>query len=858
MLGTPEYMAPEQAMGRPADSKSDLYALGIIVYRMLLGKTPFLGKTPSETLMAHVHQALPLPRSLDPEVDPRVEASLVKVLAKDPSDRYQTPRELMQVLASSAALSSAAVDAQDTVEGKAVRPTEVGRQRGRASERVPVAVDKAVPGRISLDRSRVLAMSTARETPGDYGGSHSGVSMAYEVAAEEETEEHYIITRSFRPQGTFTGTPGQEQFSIDKQGSVAHRQVLKLPADVSGRRLPVVPIALGSTVVAVGVVIGLVAIFSGGGEDEGGKSSTAAPVAPPNVPPVSESAPATSVRPVPTVAPPAAAVLPAPAALTAAEVRGKGTALIWDDKAVNDSLTYSLTGVTPPGDGKVYVGWLATADRSLKVTTGPNDGAARRFHTPHRRPRLTGVPRCGPNRHIQHHRDNSRDHRRRIRRSAGAARVQRRGAAKGHGAHPAPVVRLAARIGQRYPDQLEVAIFHAGLAQESDTIEEVRQHTEHVINIIEGPDGANYGDLDRSGVTEDPGDGIGVLTHAIDRKHARFAASQAPDYPVLSSHAALVDSFGQSAQELATLARNLALEVLSAGDMASVNDLVGPGTGSVKSLLEAAMNGLEEVGQGGAAQAYLEAQRMATYTLEPVAVVTEEAEEPSSSGQITYGLEDGRIYRVEAREGAVTEEVSVGLDTLSPGGGDRAINISPDGTWLVVESERFDPDCIGWACLAIVTSELSTGEAVLAKLDDWEVVHPGQGMVAVASGGELLVYQQGGVVGSHVSDLFALKSRDGNWGSPLVLTESSPYMWHQNPAISDDGSTVLLQCSDQEWEGNAICEVGTDGSGFRVVLSPEDGPAGAPETATLHNPDYAPDGSIVFAADWDEVSTKSV
>ena len=357
--------------------------------------------------------------------------------------------------------------------------------------------------------------------------------------------------------------------------------------------------------------------------------------------------------------------------------------------------------------------------------------------------------------------------------------------------------------------------------------------------------------LDGNGITEDPGDGIGVLTHTIDRKHAKFAASEAPEDPVIAAHAALVDSFGQSAQELATLARDLALEVLGASDMTSASDLMGPGTGSVKSLLEAAMNGVEEAGPGGAAQAYLEAQRMATYTLEPIALVAEKAEAPGSSGQITYGLEDGRIYRVEAREGAVTEEVSVALDALSPGGGDRAINISPDGAWLVVESERFDPDCIGWACLAIVTSELSTGEAVLAKLDDWEVVHPGQGMVAVASGGEFLVYQQEGVVESHISDLFALKSRDGNWGSPLVLTDSSPYVWHQNPAISDDGSTVLFQCSDQEWESNAICEVGTDGAGFRVVLSPEDGPAGAPETATLHSPDYAPDGSIVFAADWD-------
>ena len=61
-LGTPEYMAPEQAMGADADHRSDLYAFGILIYQMLLGQTPFRADTPAATLMAHVHQPLPLRR----------------------------------------------------------------------------------------------------------------------------------------------------------------------------------------------------------------------------------------------------------------------------------------------------------------------------------------------------------------------------------------------------------------------------------------------------------------------------------------------------------------------------------------------------------------------------------------------------------------------------------------------------------------------------------------------------------------------------------------------------------------------------------------------------------------------------
>ena len=98
-LGTPEYMSPEQAMGADADHRSDIYAFGILAYQMLLGETPFHADTPAATLMAHVHQPLPLPSSLNPEIEPRVEACLLKSLARDPNDRFQTASEFVRSLA---------------------------------------------------------------------------------------------------------------------------------------------------------------------------------------------------------------------------------------------------------------------------------------------------------------------------------------------------------------------------------------------------------------------------------------------------------------------------------------------------------------------------------------------------------------------------------------------------------------------------------------------------------------------------------------------------------------------------------------------------------------------------------------
>ena len=70
-------------------------------------------------------------------------------------------------------------------------------------------------GYISLDQARVLAMRTARETPGAYWSGLADVPMAFEVMEAEETEDHYVITLSLHPQGEFVGRQGREQFFIE-------------------------------------------------------------------------------------------------------------------------------------------------------------------------------------------------------------------------------------------------------------------------------------------------------------------------------------------------------------------------------------------------------------------------------------------------------------------------------------------------------------------------------------------------------------------------------------------------------------------------------------------------------------------
>jgi len=88
-VGTPEYMAPEQAMGKSADHRVDIYALGIVFYELVTGRTPFQADTPLAVLLKHVNDPLPRPRDLVREIPTDVEQVIFKALAKQAKDRFQ-------------------------------------------------------------------------------------------------------------------------------------------------------------------------------------------------------------------------------------------------------------------------------------------------------------------------------------------------------------------------------------------------------------------------------------------------------------------------------------------------------------------------------------------------------------------------------------------------------------------------------------------------------------------------------------------------------------------------------------------------------------------------------------------------
>src|SRR5258708_5656469 len=97
VIGTPAYMSPEQARGEALDARSDLYAVGVILYELLTGRIPFTAETPLGMALRHINDEPIAPSSLRP-VDASLEAVCLCAMRKVPSERYQTAREMRAAL----------------------------------------------------------------------------------------------------------------------------------------------------------------------------------------------------------------------------------------------------------------------------------------------------------------------------------------------------------------------------------------------------------------------------------------------------------------------------------------------------------------------------------------------------------------------------------------------------------------------------------------------------------------------------------------------------------------------------------------------------------------------------------------
>ena len=294
---------------------------------------------------------------------------------------------------------------------------------------------------------------------------------------------------------------------------------------------------------------------------------------------------------------------------------GEGTATVFDDAGMSDGLEVSLTGAAAPDAGKEYAVWLVAEEQAafLRVGTfsvGEDGSASLTFDS-------SSDGHSGDNLVATY--------------SGWAISIEDAGSSPDTPSNQGEAsevfegdmlgnVRDLVMSMAGLRAQLELASMHAGFAAASGTVEDVMQHSHHVVNILEGSGGADY-----DGSHGDPGDGTGALGYAVMAKAAASAVGgSGEEGSKRAMYAAMANTSVANAEMYAMMARDAALSAAAQDDVDLAKIFVGPGGRTAISLLEAAMYGFDadgdnmvegDMGEGGAMSAYRQAQMAVSWTV---------------------------------------------------------------------------------------------------------------------------------------------------------------------------------------------------------------------------------------------------
>src|SRR5205085_4385331 len=129
VLGTADYLSPEQARGETLTASSDLYSLGVVMFEMLTGRPPFVGPTAVSIAMQHASTNPPSLRQFNPTVPPGVEHIVMRALEKEPEDRFHSAAEMQQ------ALRQCAKELARASRSKRMPPSSDGQGQAPAAKR---------------------------------------------------------------------------------------------------------------------------------------------------------------------------------------------------------------------------------------------------------------------------------------------------------------------------------------------------------------------------------------------------------------------------------------------------------------------------------------------------------------------------------------------------------------------------------------------------------------------------------------------------------------------------------------------------------------------------------------------------
>jgi eukaryotic-like serine/threonine-protein kinase len=204
VLGTTDYVSPEQAMGHPVDQRSDIYSLGVVLYEMLAGQVPFHADSQVGVAMKHVNQEMPDVQQRRPELSAAAAMVVERATAKDPDERYQSAGEMIDDLATALEVEVAragSTTGEATTILEAVPPAERKLPNGpRLSRFAIVALLLVTAGAIAA----VILISSGN-TPGGGGGALKGKGTPIPISSATD----------YDPEGDGEEDPEEVGFAVD-------------------------------------------------------------------------------------------------------------------------------------------------------------------------------------------------------------------------------------------------------------------------------------------------------------------------------------------------------------------------------------------------------------------------------------------------------------------------------------------------------------------------------------------------------------------------------------------------------------------------------------------------------------------
>ncbi len=195
VLGTPEYMSPEQARGNDVDARGDLYSLGVVLYESLTGKLPHTGGHPMSVVYKVLHESYTPPRQIDDNIPEWLEQVIAKLLKKDPEERYQTGQDAAEALRSKDPGEEVEVPSPSSGDGTADAEEQVAMDAGG---------EQGEPAKTQVYR------------PGEEGSEPEPepAAMSETATATEEDEEEQVAAPSTEDGATESEGPQRQRLHI--------------------------------------------------------------------------------------------------------------------------------------------------------------------------------------------------------------------------------------------------------------------------------------------------------------------------------------------------------------------------------------------------------------------------------------------------------------------------------------------------------------------------------------------------------------------------------------------------------------------------------------------------------------------